>query len=532
MKHCKKFLQSFLLLFLFFIFYNAPSVSAEIHPNYRNSFPPKETFQPGDWFVGATPAQVDPTKSPIVFVQGKNGKAKDWYGETYYHGKNTMYDLAYDAGYQTAFVQLYDAAGTGSVSPWTNGQLLALKLQAISQHFGKKVNIIAHSKGGIDTQAALVQYGAHRFVDKVITLGSPHYGTHLADLSYSWWAGWLASLLGQQDEGTYALQTGEMARFRSIIDTNPVTKSNQYYTIAGTSWGPTFSALSMGGLYLSPYGNNDGLVSEWSTTLPYGAHLFSDVTLDHDSIRTGSAVFSRIEPYLRTKKMGPAWSTSAAPSTNEPYTELGTTENQTVLGGELIPHQENRAVFSVDTLTPGTVSILTASKQVEIQLISPSGKVYNKQDAVVTTGDDTFFKGAFIHTFQIKGMEVGDWKIRMNTEEKDAYLAMVQYQQEAPFHLKIPAKMKVNQAKLHIQSSDKSPVEAEDVSMTVRIVDQTGTLISQSDSLQQGDTNTLSTTLQHIEQSGVYNLTIDIKGKNKAGHPYTRTMIRSMYMEK
>ncbi|MBG9579129.1 hypothetical protein ABE42_07810, partial [Bacillus thuringiensis] len=113
------------------------------------------------------------------------------------------------------------------------------------------------------------------------------------------------------------------------------------------------------------------------------------------------AVFSRIEPYLRTKKMGPAWSPYAAPSKNEPYTELGPTENQTVLGGELIPHQENRAVFSVDTLTSGTVSVLTASKQVEIQLISPSGKVYTKQDAVVTTGDDTFFKGAFIHTFQI-----------------------------------------------------------------------------------------------------------------------------------
>ncbi|MBG9831823.1 esterase/lipase family protein, partial [Bacillus wiedmannii] len=205
-------LQSFLLLFLFCIFYNAPSVSAETHPDYGKVFPPKETFRPGDWFVGATPTQVDPIKSPIVFVQGKNGKANDWYGDTYYHGKNTMYNLAYDAGYQTAFVQLYDAAGTGSVSPWTNGKLLAEKLEAISQHFGKKVNIIAHSKGGIDTQAALVQYGAHRFVDKVITLGSPHYGTHLADLSYSWWAGWLASLLGQQDEGTYALQTGEMAR--------------------------------------------------------------------------------------------------------------------------------------------------------------------------------------------------------------------------------------------------------------------------------------------------------------------------------
>ncbi|WP_230876760.1 hypothetical protein [Bacillus sp. SRB3LM] len=221
--------------------------------------------------------------------------------------------------------------------------------------------------------------------------------------------------------------------------------------------------------------------------------------------------------------MGPAWSPSATPSKNEPYTELGPTENQTVVGRELIPHQENRAVFSVDTLTPATVSILTASKQIEIQLISPSGKVYNKQDAVVTTGDDTFFKGAFIHTFQLKSMELGDWTIRMNTEEKDAYLAMVQYQQEAPFHLKIPAKMEANQVKLQIQSADKKPVEAEDVSMTVRVVDQTGTLISQSDGVQQVNAHTLSTTLQHIEHSGVYNFTIDVKRKIKRG---IRTHVR------
>ena len=74
MKHCKILLQSFLLIFLFSIGCHIPSVSAEAHLNYGKVFPPKETFRPGDWFVGATPAQVDPTKSPIVFVQGKNGK--------------------------------------------------------------------------------------------------------------------------------------------------------------------------------------------------------------------------------------------------------------------------------------------------------------------------------------------------------------------------------------------------------------------------------------------------------------------------
>ena len=61
-----------------------------------------------------------------------------------------------------------------------------------------KVNIVAHSKGGIDTQAALVEYGANRFVGNVITLATPHHGSNLADLSYSWWAGWLASILGQK----------------------------------------------------------------------------------------------------------------------------------------------------------------------------------------------------------------------------------------------------------------------------------------------------------------------------------------------
>ena len=77
-------------------------------------------------------------------------------------------------------------------------KIVSTKLEEIYNHFGKKVNIVAHSKGGIDTQAALVGYGANRFVGNVITLATPHHGSNLADLSYSWWAGWLASILGQK----------------------------------------------------------------------------------------------------------------------------------------------------------------------------------------------------------------------------------------------------------------------------------------------------------------------------------------------
>ena len=248
--------------------------------------PGGETFTPGQWFLGDKPPNYSSSKPPIVFVQGKNGSSTSWYGETTYHGVNDMYTKAYEAGYQTVFVQLYDAAGNGSENQYTNGRLLASMLKQISQHFnGQKVNIIAHSKGGPDTQAALIHYGAHAYVGRVITLGSPHHGSELADLSYSWYAGWLGSLLGQQDAGTYSLQVGEMAKFRAATDNHTNRSKNKYYTVAGTNKGPTLSALAMGGAYLSSYGANDGLVTATSAKLPYGTHLFTDSTIDHDNIR-------------------------------------------------------------------------------------------------------------------------------------------------------------------------------------------------------------------------------------------------------
>ena len=83
------------------------------------------------------PANYDENKPPILFVQGRNGNADSWYGKTVYHDINDMYDYALKAGYQTVFIQLYDAAGKGSASQWDNGKLLAQKLEEIYNHFGK-----------------------------------------------------------------------------------------------------------------------------------------------------------------------------------------------------------------------------------------------------------------------------------------------------------------------------------------------------------------------------------------------------------
>ncbi|MEX0133609.1 lipase family alpha/beta hydrolase [Bacillus nitratireducens] len=510
------------------------NVHAEVVTELKTGFPNQEVFTPGEWFLGQKPANYDENKSPILFVQGRNGNADSWYGKTVYHDMNDMYDYALKAGYQTVFIQLYDAAGKGSASQWDNGKLLAQKLEEIYNHFGKKVNIVAHSKGGIDTQAALVGYGANRFVGNVITLATPHYGSNLADLSYSWWAGWLASILGQKDDGTYSLQIGEMAKFRSTIDNNPAAKLNRYYTATGTSWGPVFSALSMGGLYLSSYGSNDGLVNEWSAKLPYGTHLFTDSRFDHDNIRKGSAVFARIEPYLRTANVPVPVLLAPSNSSEEKVEQLNTTSNQAILGGELSQNQWVGQTVAVDKKAEGVVSVLTASSDVEIQLISPKGKAYTNKDSAVSTGEgESFFKGATIRTFKFDKMEAGEWQVKMMAKQpNDAYLIVTDYKKDAPFVLQMPAKVKVNKAEYKLKKSPVAPEMKGDLSVTVRVINKDGKLVSESNESQNINTNTFTGALKNIAQPGVYNVTIDIKGMNKEGQPYNRTIVKSVYVEK
>lgn len=486
-------------------------------------FPPKESFEPGQWFLGATPPNYDSNKPPIVFVQGKNGAANSWYGETAYHGMNDMYEKAYNAGYQTVFVQLYDADGKGSHSQWDNGRLLASMLAQINKHFGKKVNIVAHSKGGPDTQAALVHYGAHSYVGRVITLASPHEGSNLADLAYSWYASWLGSLLGQKDDGTFSLQTGEMAKFRSMTDSNTLINKNQYYTLAGTNKGPAFTALAMGGAYLSSYGPNDGLVNEWSTRLPYGTHLFTDSTLDHDNVRMGSKVFSRIEPYLRQATVSSNYQPLEQANVLETSPANG---QQIILGGPLQANTLNEKFFSLNQKTNANFTVLTANKNAIVTMISPTGKVI-KSKQIVKEENSSFFKGAISHQFNIANATKGTWKINIKSNSTDAFLFVGSMEMPAPIQMVIPTKMKQKSDKIQI---NKSKMEAApNLTFKMRVVDQNGTLIYESRTMNEAS---FTGQLPSVPVSDTYNMTIDIAGRDSKGNSINRTIVQSIFIEK
>ncbi|MGN4128168.1 esterase/lipase family protein [Lysinibacillus sphaericus] len=485
--------------------------------------PPGESFTPGEWFLGDTPSNVDPNKPPIVFVQGKNGNATSWYGNTEYHGLNDMYTKAYEAGYQTVFLQLYDAAGEGSYSQYDNGKLLASMLKEISQHFnGKKLNIIAHSKGGPDTQAALVLNDAHSYVGRVFTLGSPHYGSELADLAYSWWAGWLASLLGEKDDGTYSLQVGEMEHFRSLIDNHPNVIKNHYYTIAGTNTGPFLSALWMGGQYLS--GPNDGLVKETSTKLSYGTHLFTDTSLDHDRIRMGSAVFSRLEQYLQSASTAHIVENNEYFSQSDTFQELDASHY--FYGGKVQSSNDVTHSFYVDA-TLDNVKLWTGLTSDKIELLSPSGKKYTNQ-TIKSMEEASFFNGVVPHTFTDVISEKGEWKLNISTQAGDnAYLLAVQHGGPSLIKVSIPTVALETNNIITIQANQ----QLQKLTFDVRVLDPTGKDIASSLQIQKVNQQNFMVNFPENKKSGVYNITLNISGETLQGEPYNRTIVRSKYIK-
>ncbi|UYZ22307.1 lipase family alpha/beta hydrolase [Mesobacillus jeotgali] len=444
---------------------------------------------PGTWYVGSNPSWVDPAKAPIVFIHGYNSSASVWWDG------NDMYETALANGYQTAFIDLYPERDM-----WENGAMLAGKLRQIYEYFGyKKLVVVGHSKGGVDTQTALVHYGAHQYVSNVITLSSPHHGTQLSDLAHSSSAWWLAALLGNNNDATRSLQTGNMRYFRSITDGRAEAKLNRYYTLGGYKWGSFGSALYWGGLYLSSYGSNDGVVTVTSSRLP-GGTIIREGAWNHTTIREGSHTFSVFKPYTMSEQPASSNAFSAAESMSEPET------NQIVKGGKA-----DKAISESFVIEEGAESFqmafLSEKKMASLKLKGPDGQEYKASRIEQDAGE--FFKGAWVHTFKIEKPEAGSWKV---SGPAASYLLVVGIDSPLDVELK---KAKSQSLKASYKSKwikydhdgKKKLKEAGKGSKAGKVLD--------------GD----------LAAPGVYNLTTEVTGVDAKGKPFERTIIESIYVD-
>jgi triacylglycerol esterase/lipase EstA (alpha/beta hydrolase family) len=452
---------------------------------------------PGQWYVGTTPSYSAPFKHPVLFVHGLNSSSDTWWNE------NDMYDAAYQNGYETAFIDLYPTE-----TMWENGALLAEKIRDIYQYFGEKIVIVAHSKGGIDTQSALVHYGAHPYVARVITLSSPHDGSELADLAYSSWAGWLAGILGSKNDATYSLQTGYMSYFREQTDTHTNVERVPFYTVAGTKWGSFGSSLYWGGLYLSSYGSNDGAVTVQSSRLPYASHLGTG-SWNHSQIKEGTSTFNLFKSYLNESAPSAAAVNKVenVPSENE-------TASSYIRGGEYSGSKKESV-----TVEKGTDSItidwISNNKNTELTVKAPDGDGTHTFKSA--TDENGFFKGAYHHTLTIQLPKAGEWEVQARSPEKEAYLMNVKYDSE------------LNDS-VNVQISSNS-IKTKEKNSQIKFKSDISIHYYKNGKLKKKKVKLNDNTFKLPEYGeGVYNITIDVKGY-KTKERFKRTILKSVYVD-
>lgn len=506
--------------------YANSNVSQHLSSSNKNVFTQEPNLVPQpvkdeSWFLGEQPENIDPNKLPIVFVHGLHGQANEWWGG------NKMYTYAFKEGFRTAFVSL-----NGEKDNWDNGKQLADLLKKISEYFGSKVNIVAHSKGGIDTQTALVHFGAHSYVNNVITLATPFHGTALADLAYSAPAKWLMKLLGNLDAGTESLQTSNMKHFREITDSNQNILKNTYYTAAGTDWGTVFSASWFGGVYLSGVGgSNDGQVNLISTQFQYGEQLFV-APFTHENMHQGSAVFEKINPILQ--KNNNSLQTPFIMNSIAKEFKPNTKKTEQFMNGGILPaYKTIEEKVSVDSsIQKIELYILTKDENTRIEFISPSEKKYNtKNIQTMPMPENGVFDGSYLHHISINLPEKGDWKLYMSSKKDDAYFMMAQFNSNPIISINMDSVVKANTS-IPLKIKIENPENLNMASMKINIKKEESEISQKMDIKVQEEIkdNTLVKMIPSSNKTGNLNVTIEFEGKTKQNTNFRRTEVRSIHV--
>jgi triacylglycerol lipase len=146
----------------------------------------------------------------------------------------------------------------------------------------ERIDLIAHSLGGLDARYALTHLGLARRVRSLVTVGTPHRGTPLADLALQGpfdWARRIVRALGVPLEALEWLGTDALATFNAqVVDVPGV----RYACVVGGMHredSPVPLALVPAHAYLRRVaGPNDGLVPISSQ---YWGETLAEIEADH-----------------------------------------------------------------------------------------------------------------------------------------------------------------------------------------------------------------------------------------------------------
>ncbi len=216
---------------------------------------------------------------------------------------NSFYQDSYTEGYQAIFV-----ATTRGEGIWENGKLLAESIDIVTQRFNvPQVYLVGHSNGGKASEAAMFQYNKKDKVSRAFALGTPFWGTYLADISQMPWLNWAWRLTGL-NEGARTSTTYYCRNVvRPYLDNHENNEPEKFVVLGASGFykGSTIAApafLLTGGVLLPVQGVNDG-VSPYSSTLRPGAeYVFrkndSRAIFDHLDVGLGQFSWPYVKSYI------------------------------------------------------------------------------------------------------------------------------------------------------------------------------------------------------------------------------------------
>ena len=176
----------------------------------------------------------------------------------------------------------------------------AVLARAIGEVEAKRVNVLAHSMGGLDARFAIARLGLDRRVAALVTVGAPHRGSPLADLStdIARRVGLLGVLesAGVPFDAFHDLAIARMARFNEEV---PDARAVAYASVVGVVRRKrrTNPLLVPGYLWMKrSAGANDGVVP--ASSQRWG-EVIAEIEADHWAQTGWSRHFDAAEFYVR-----------------------------------------------------------------------------------------------------------------------------------------------------------------------------------------------------------------------------------------
>jgi len=211
-----------------------------------------------------------PLKYPVVFVHGvavhdRTGAEKAW---------GRILEILKDMGIKV-FLGNTDAWGDYE----SNAALLKKNIENILLETGKeKVNIIGHSKGGIDSRYLIWKYDFGAKVASLTTICTPHHGSEIADLLYKQkithtkftkkGLALFGKLYGDANPDLYSLNNQLTTANMKTFNENVIMDDRVFYQSFSTTMNYAFDDIRFFYSYLyikKVRGKSDGVVSEYST---------------------------------------------------------------------------------------------------------------------------------------------------------------------------------------------------------------------------------------------------------------------------